>query len=164
MSYRRPMLRRVEFYHDVDAPHPNTLTPCVFAVVRDERGRVLLVQRADTGNWELPGGAVEPGESARDAVKREVEEETRVQITVTGLAGAYTDPGHVIVYTSGEVRQQFALCLHATPVTGEPLSDHTETINAAWFDNANLDDLPIHPSMRLRLAHALRQPDQCHLS
>jgi hypothetical protein len=36
---------------------------------------------------------------------------------VTGLSGVYTDPGHVMVYPDGEVRQQFSLCLHATPTS-----------------------------------------------
>ncbi|MGW1682109.1 NUDIX hydrolase [Saccharopolyspora sp. NPDC002376] len=95
------MPRQTEYYHDPNAPAANSLAPTSFAVVRDAQRRVLLVQRIDTRNWELPGGNVNVGESAPDAAVREVNEEAGVLITVTGLAGVYTDPGHVIVYSSG---------------------------------------------------------------
>ncbi|MEV0704809.1 NUDIX domain-containing protein [Saccharopolyspora sp. NPDC050389] len=158
------MPRQTEYYHDPNAPVANSLAPTSFAVVRDAQRRVLLVQRIDTRNWELPGGKVNVGESAPNATVREVNEEADVLITVTGLADVYTAPGHVMVYSSGEVRQQFAVCFHAKPLRGEPCPDHEETINAAWVETEALDDLPIHPSMKLRLAHALKQPAQVHVA
>jgi len=59
-------------------------------------GRLLLVRRCDTGDWELPGGHVDPGESAAGAAVRETAEESGITVEITGLAGIYTDPGHVI--------------------------------------------------------------------
>ena len=147
--------RVAEYYHDPEAPRANSLRPTVFAAVRDPDGRILLARRADTLNWELPGGKVELGESAVDAVRREVAEETGVVIAVTGVSGVYTDPGHVMVYGSGEVRQQYALCVHAVVVSGEARADHDEMINVAWIVVEELGSLPIHPSMRLRIDHAL---------
>jgi 8-oxo-dGTP diphosphatase len=158
------MARRTEFYHDPQAPAANSLRPTVFASVRDGGGRLLLVRRADTLNWELPGGKVELGESATQAVVREVFEESGIRIQVLGLSGVYTDPGHVMVYLSGEVRQQFALCLHALPLSGRPHPDHDETVSANWFAVADLADLDIHPSVRLRIDHAISDPDVVHIS
>ncbi|MEV0052638.1 NUDIX domain-containing protein [Saccharopolyspora shandongensis] len=155
--------RLSEYYHDPNAPLANSLAPTASAVVRDAQRRVLLVQRIDTRNWELPGGKVNIGESALDAVVHEVNEESDILVTVTGLSGIYTDPRHVMVYSNGEVRQQFAVCFHATPLRGEPRPDHEETINAAWVKPEALDALPIHPSMKLRLAQAMTQPAQVHL-
>src|SRR3712207_3957451 len=69
--------------------------PCVGAVVRDEQGRLLLVRRANEpgrGLWSVPGGRVEPGETAADAVVREVAEETGLPVVVTGLAGVVERP------------------------------------------------------------------------
>ena len=60
---------RVEYFHDPSAPAANSLTPTAFAAVRDDLGRLLLVRRIDSGNWELPGGRVELGESAARAVE-----------------------------------------------------------------------------------------------
>lgn len=158
------MARRAEFFHDPRAPAANSLRPTVFAAVRDGGGAILLVRRADTLNWELPGGKVEVGESASQAVVREVGEESGVRIRVLGLSGVYTDPGHVMAYFSGEVRQQFALCFHALPLSGRPRPDDDETIDAGWYDPADLAELDIHPSVRLRVDHAINEPDTVHLT
>jgi 8-oxo-dGTP pyrophosphatase MutT (NUDIX family) len=160
-----PRVARVaEHYHDPAAPPANSLRPTVFAAVRDARGRILLVQRADTRDWELPGGKVDLGESAEDAAVREVAEEAGMAITVTGLSGVYTDPGHVMVYRDGEVRQQFSLCVHAIPVAGLPRPDNDEVIDAAWTTVSDLRGLTIHPAMRLRIDHAITEPGTAHLA
>jgi 8-oxo-dGTP diphosphatase len=67
--------------------------PCVGAVVLDPTGRLLVVQRANppaAGQWSIPGGRVEPGESALDAVVREVREETGLAIRVIREIGTVT--------------------------------------------------------------------------
>lgn len=160
---RGQMPRQAEYYADPAAPAANSLTPTAFAATRDSAGRVLLVQRADTGNWELPGGKVELGESVLDAVVREVTEESGVAIKVTGFSGLYTDPAHVMAYVNGEIRQQFAACFHAIPLGGEPRPDQHETVAAAWFSPTALADLVIHPTVRLRLRHAIDHPDEVHI-
>jgi hypothetical protein len=55
---------RPAYYHETEAPPANAITPTAFAAVRDDQGRLLLVRRSDSGNWELPGGRVELGETA----------------------------------------------------------------------------------------------------
>jgi 8-oxo-dGTP pyrophosphatase MutT (NUDIX family) len=157
-------MARQEFFHDPDAPPATSIAPTAFAAVRDAAGRVLLVRRADTGNWELPGGRVELGESAVIAAEREVAEESGVTIRITDLVGVYTDPGHVIVYpATGEARQQFAVCFHARPVRGAPQPDHDETCEAAWVDPRELSRMPIHPSMGRRITDALSEPRGPHI-
>jgi ADP-ribose pyrophosphatase YjhB (NUDIX family) len=156
---------RTEYYHDDNTPTANSMAPTAFAAVRDDHGRVLLVRRADSGNWELPGGRVELGETATTAAEREVVEESGIAIKVTRLAGLYTDPGHVMVYPdTGEARQQFAVCFHALPIHGQPHADRDETCEAAWIDPTHLDRMPIHPSMRLRIAQALTEPNTPHIA
>lgn len=158
------MRTRLEYFHDPSAPPPNVLVPAAFAVVRDDTGRVLLCRRADTGNWEIPGGSVGIGESALDAVRREVEEETGVLIVVTGVSGIYTDPGYVIAYPTGEVRQQFAVCFHARPRAGAVRPDCDESVQVGWMPPDWLDRLPIHPGVRVRLDAALTDPDHVHVT
>jgi 8-oxo-dGTP pyrophosphatase MutT (NUDIX family) len=157
-------MSRQEYYHDTDRPAANSIAPAAFAAVRDAGGRILLVRRIDSGNWELPGGRIEVGESATTAAEREVVEESGIKIRVTRLAGLYSDPGHVMVYpATGEARQQFAVCLHALPVDGEPHPNNHETSDAAWVEPTHLEQLPIHPSMRQRITDALTEPDTPHL-
>jgi NUDIX domain len=59
---------RQVYFHDPDAPPAAVVAPSVFVVARDERDSVLLVRRRDSGLWELPGGRVDVGESAVDAL------------------------------------------------------------------------------------------------
>lgn len=148
-------MARVDYYHDPGAPLANSLVPSVTAAVRHEDGRLLLIHRVDNDYWALPGGAMELGESVADAAVREVEEETGVEVELVGLVGIYTDPGHVMAYDDGEVRQEFSVCFHARVISGEPRHDSTETKAAKWVDTADVVGLNIHPSMRHRIEDAL---------
>jgi 8-oxo-dGTP pyrophosphatase MutT (NUDIX family) len=155
--------RRRQYFHDRTAPTAHALLPAAFAVVRDAAGRVLLVRRADDGNWELPGGRIDVGESAAATVVREVAEEAGLTVRVTGVAGIYSDPGHVLAYPDGEVRQQVALCFHAIAAGGgDPRADGRETVAASWFQPEDTADLAMHPTMRGRLLNALADPDAVH--
>jgi mutator protein MutT len=153
---------RRQYFHDPSAPVPAGLLPAAYAAVRNGQGQVLLVRRADDGNWELPGGRVEIGETASEAVVREVAEEAGVTVKLTGVLGVYSDPDHVLAYPDGEVRQQFAVCFHARVIDGEPRPDHDETIAAEWYDYDETRRLTMHPAMRLRLEHALTDPGRVH--
>lgn len=157
------MSHLAEYYHDPRAPKANSLRPTAYAAVRDADDRLLLVRRSDTRAWELPGGAVEIGETCRQAAVREVLEESGVQVRITGLSGLYSDPGHVIVHPDGEVRQEFALCFHAEPVSGRPRPDQNETVAAGWVSVVDLDGLAIHPSMRSCIDNAVYHPQVVHI-
>jgi ADP-ribose pyrophosphatase YjhB (NUDIX family) len=147
---------RTEFYDDPAAPEPNSLVVATSAVIVDERGRILLQRRADSGNWALPGGAMEMGESLTDSVIRETKEETGLDIEVTGLVGTYTDARHIIVYSDGEVRRQFNICYTAR-ATGGTLRSSSESTALEFVDPERLALLPIHPTQRLRLTHYLQR-------
>ena len=125
------MVRIREFYQDPTAPRAQDLLPAAFAAVRNVASEVLVVRRIDDGNWELPGGRIEVGETALQAVIREVAEESGVTIEVTGLSGVYSDPSHVLLDPDGAVHQQLALCFHAVPAPAEnsetPRPDGIET-------------------------------------
>jgi 8-oxo-dGTP pyrophosphatase MutT (NUDIX family) len=157
---------RREYDHQPDAPAASWVAPAAFAAARDVTGRLLLVRRCDTGDWELPGGHVDPGESACDAAVRETAEESGITVEVTGLAGIYTDPGHVIADPrTGRVRQRqpFAVCFHARPLYGSPGGDQVETSDARWFTIGDIPALPVRPAMRLRIGHALTPGRPCHI-
>ncbi|MEU6364829.1 NUDIX domain-containing protein [Streptomyces sp. NPDC046931] len=145
---------RIDYLHDPDAPPANSVVPSIVAFVRDKAGRVLLIQRSDNGRWALPGGGHDIGETIGDTVVREVREETGIEVEVVGLSGIYTDPGHVMRYDDGEVRQQFSLCFRARPVGGR-LRTSSETTQVRWVDPADLESLDVHPTMRLRIEHAM---------
>jgi 8-oxo-dGTP pyrophosphatase MutT (NUDIX family) len=143
------------YYHDPAAPVPTVVTPSVFVAVCDRPGRLLLVQRCDSGDWELPGGRVDVGESAVTAAAREVAEESGVVVHVTGLIGLYTDPGHIVRSVSGEVRQQFVVLFRASPVSGRPRPDWRETRAAAWWAPPAVAGLPMQAPVRAWIRDAL---------
>jgi hypothetical protein len=73
---------------------------------------------------------------------------------VVDVSGLYTDPGHVMQYDDGEVRQQFSICFRARPVGGD-LRTSNETTQVRWVAPADLVTLDVHPTMRLRIEHAM---------
>ena len=147
-------MARIDYYNDPNAPQANSIVPSVTAIVRDHAGDLLMVHKTDNNLWALPGGGVDPGESVTEAILREVLEETGVDVEVVRLSGVYTNPRHVMVYDDGEVRQQFSLCFIANPVGGS-LATSVETSEVLYVSVDRLDELNVHPSMRLRIEHGL---------
>ena len=109
-------------------------TPVVVvgAVVLDDRGRLLVVQRANppgVGRWTVPGGRVEFGEPLADAVAREVLEETGLTVAVGGLAGVaeiHEPPFHVVSLD------------HHARVTGGSLRAGDDAAAVAWLGRGEL--------------------------
>ncbi|MCX4669963.1 NUDIX domain-containing protein [Streptomyces sp. NBC_01381] len=147
-------MSRVDHFRDPDAPKANSVVPSVTAVVLDDAGQLLLIHKTDNDLWALPGGGHDIGERVGDTVVREVLEETGITVEIDSIVGLYTDPQHVLAYDDGEVRQQFSICFRAHP-TGGSLRTSSESKEVRWVDPADLDDLDIHPSMRLRIQHGL---------
>ncbi|WP_378736674.1 NUDIX hydrolase [Nocardia brasiliensis] len=145
-------MARTEYYNDPNAPKPNSIVVAATAFVLNDHDQVLLIQRSDNGLWAPPGGGHDFGESIAETAVRETLEETGIEIQVTGLVGLYTDPRHVMAYSNGEVRQQFAICFRAVP-TGGDIRTSRESPSVRWVDEGDLDSLAIHPSIRLRIDH-----------
>jgi 8-oxo-dGTP diphosphatase len=61
----------------------------VAAVITDDHGRALLIQRRDNGHWEPPGGVLELDETVEDGLRREVREETGLDVQLGPLTGVY---------------------------------------------------------------------------
>ncbi|MFE9538509.1 NUDIX domain-containing protein [Streptomyces sp. NPDC006691] len=152
-------MSRIDYFRDPNAPKANSVLPSVTAVVRDDTGRLLLIHKTDNNLWALPGGGHDIGERIGDTVVREVLEETGIAVEIDSVSGLYTDPQHVLAYDDGEVRQQFSICFRAHP-TGGTLRTSSESKEVRWVDPADLDDLDIHPSMRLRITHGLDETRQ----
>jgi len=148
--------RKIDYHDDPAAPEPNSLVPAVSVVVARDDGAILLIRRTDNENWALPGGAIELHESVRQAAIRETREETGIDCEITGLAGIYSNPRHVIHYTSNdEVRREFSILLTARPVAGQPTTS-AESREVRWVHPPDLARYTMDQSMRKRIDDYLR--------
>lgn len=124
------------------------------AIIFDEGGKVLLTRRTDNGLWCLPGGAMEPGESAAEACVREVAEETGLQVRVKRLVGVYSDPDQLVVYPDGTKVHIVALSFEAEVLGGE-MELSSETTDIGYFTLAEIESMPmVMPHVR-RMEDAL---------
>lgn len=145
------MARRIDYYDDPSAPKANSLVPSVNVVVVNDSGELLMIRRSDNDNWAAPGGAIDLGESVSQAAIRETKEESGIDCEITGIVGIYSDPKHVILYTSnGEARQEFSIVLTARPLGGEPTPSN-ESTEARWITPSDAQTLTMDRSMRLRI-------------
>ena len=109
------------------------------ALIFDEaREKILMTQRSDNSRWCLPGGGMDPGESASETCIREVMEETGLEVRVIRLIGVYTTPDMLIEYRDGNKIQPVAFSFEAE-VTGGELGLSDETIDFGWYTVAEID-------------------------
>ncbi len=149
------MGRRIDYYDDPEAPKANSLVPSVNVVVVNDAGDILMIRRSDNENWAVPGGAIDLGESMTQAAIRETKEESGIDCEITGLVGIYTDPKHIILYTSnGEARQEFSILLTARPIGGTP-TPSDESTEVRWVKPSEVTGYDMDRSMRMRIEHYL---------
>ncbi len=141
----------------------NSTTPrhsvSVAAVITDEHGRALLIQRRDNERWEPPGGVLELGESIHDGLRREIREETGLDVEPDALTGVYKNMTRGIV----------ALVFRCTATGGE-LTVNEEVTAFRWATPAEVSDLTaeayavrILDALRDHGAPAIRQHDGTHV-
>ena len=145
------MSRRIDFYDDPKAPAANSLVPSVNVVVVNNEDSILMIQRSDNGNWAVPGGTIDLGESLAQAAVRETLEESGIECEITGIVGIYSDPRHVILYKSnGEVRQEFSIVLTARALSGQP-TPSSESNQVRWVAVSEIPRYTMDRSMRIRI-------------
>lgn len=116
----------------------------VSGVIVDDDGRALLIQRRDNQRWEPPGGVLELGESIYDGLRREVREETGLDVEPVALTGVYKNMNRGIV----------ALVFRCKATGGKPIiSDETEAFR--WVTEIEIRQLASE-------AYAVRVLDALH--
>jgi 8-oxo-dGTP diphosphatase len=116
-------------------------------VVRDD-GRVLVIRRDDNGHWEAPGGVLELDESFEAGVRREVLEETGLEVAVERLTGVYKNLTHGIV----------ALVYRCRPVGGEPHATE-EAREIHWMTKEEVQSAMV-PAFGVRVLDAFEDEPQ----
>jgi 8-oxo-dGTP pyrophosphatase MutT (NUDIX family) len=119
-------------------PQP-LLCPCTRVVLEDAQGRILLQARSEpAGVWGLPGGHIELGESALQAARREILEETGLRVTALVPFGHASEPSRErVVLPNGDACHYHAMLFHCHEFEGQPHpADHNESERLDWFDPA----------------------------
>ncbi|MEU4624678.1 NUDIX domain-containing protein [Actinoplanes sp. NPDC023801] len=126
--------------------HDLLMLPGVSAVVRNDRGQILLGRRSDDGSWGLPAGAIDPGEQPADAVVREIYEETGVLAEIDRIGGVALNRA---IYPNGDVCEYLNVWFRCHAVSGDPRVNDDESTEVAWFEPDALPELD--PLSRLRI-------------
>ncbi|MBI2832537.1 MAG: NUDIX domain-containing protein [Chloroflexi bacterium] len=134
----------------------------VGAVIQDDTGRVLLVKHTPArggfwqGKWICPGGALEPGETIEEGIRREVSEETKLEIElVSPLA-----PFDRIVKAGGAVTLHVIYICYLARITGGQLQVGSDINEAVWVEKEHIPDIwdDLHEDTRklLRIAKVVQ--------
>ncbi|MBN2325677.1 MAG: NUDIX domain-containing protein [Candidatus Omnitrophica bacterium] len=120
--------------------------PGVRAIILNNQGEVLLQRRTDMDLWGLPVGAVELDETAQEAVRREVLEETGIVVQTIEPMALHTGPSQRFQYPNGDQVQGFAITFIIRSWTGRPEADGVEGSDLRFWPVESLppDMVPIH--------------------
>ena len=133
------------------------------AVIFDSPGeKVLLTRRTDNGRWCLPGGAMDPGESASECCAREFLEETGLVVTVGRLIGVYSTPHRITEYADGNRKQALDLVFEAVRISGE-LSVSDETTKLGYFSPEQMKSMDVMELFHERVNDAFARQGQAFL-
>lgn len=117
---------------------------------------VLLIERGNSpyeGLWSLPGGTIEFGETAEDAARREVEEETGLICKIEGLAGVYDV---IDRDEAGKVTLQYVIATYyGRADDGEPKARH-DVRQVQFFALDSTKDLKLTHGTQFVIDHAWR--------
>ncbi|MEU8761333.1 NUDIX domain-containing protein [Streptomyces sp. NPDC048659] len=144
-----------DFIRDIraSAGHQLLFLPGVSAVVFDDRGRVLLGRRADTGMWAVIGGIVEPGEQPAACAVREVYEETGVHCVTERIVLVQT-LRKPVVYPNGDRCQFMDVSFRCRAVGGEARVNDDESLEVGWFETDRLPEMKRFSYFRIEQALA----------
>lgn len=109
--------------------HPLWLSGVTAVVVRERE--VLLIRRADTGEWAPVAGIIEPGEHPAGTAEREIAEEAGVDAVVERIAGV--DVTDEVIYDNGDRARYLVVVVRCRWVDGDPHPVDGEALEARWF-------------------------------
>jgi ADP-ribose pyrophosphatase YjhB (NUDIX family) len=116
------------------------------AVIFDERDRLLLIQRNDGGEWCMPGGAADVGESPSQVAEREAREETGLEVRATGVLGVYDSRR-----LHGAEQPQTYNVAFACEVVGGELTTTNESLDFGWFTRADAAEVSLYRGHRVKV-------------
>lgn len=115
----------------------------VAGIIIDGEGRILVVKRRDNGAWQPPGGVLEMDETIEEGLRREIQEETGIEIHIDRLTGVYKNMRLGVI----------ALAFRCGP-SGGTLRTSSETEEARWMSTQEVESF-MSPAFAIRVRDAL---------
>jgi 8-oxo-dGTP pyrophosphatase MutT (NUDIX family) len=141
--------------------HQSILLPSASILIFNEEGKLLVGLQGDRNVWVIPGGAVDPGESAVDAAIREAYEETGLHIEITGIFGVFGGPDFKVTYPNGDSADYIMTTFNARAVGGNLHALDGEFADLRFVTKDELMQLELAHWARLVLPHAFDEnPDR----
>jgi ADP-ribose pyrophosphatase YjhB (NUDIX family) len=115
---------------------------CSAVLFDEKREKVLLTRRADNGQWCLPSGGVDPGESVTEACEHEVWEETGLRVRVERLTSVFSDPNRLVIYSDGNQFQIITINFEIKMIGGK-ISLSNETTDIGYYSLVEIGNMDI---------------------
>ncbi|MBO5620970.1 MAG: NUDIX domain-containing protein, partial [Butyrivibrio sp.] len=128
--------------------HDLVMTVGCGVLVENEKGQILLQKRSDTGEWCVPGGALEPGETYIEAAQRELSEEVGIKVENLELFGLYSGDDREIHYPNGDVVYSLSVIFKTKSYFGEISDSDSEVLEHRFFDRNSIPKELFYPDAR----------------
>jgi 8-oxo-dGTP pyrophosphatase MutT (NUDIX family) len=147
------MGERIDYLNDPATPKATSVVPSANVIVVNDQGEILMIRRTDNGNWAVPGGGMDLGESITETAVRETREETGI-MRDHRPGGDLHQPGSRDPLHQQRRGATGVLDRVHCPAGGE-LRASSESSEPRWVPPEAVRDLQMHPSMRQRIDHYL---------
>ena len=117
-------------------------------LVENREGKVLLQKRSDTGEWCVPGGALELGETYAEAATREVREEVGIEVSNLKLFGLYSGDDRMIHYPNGDKVYSLSFIFTTRNYSGEISDSDSEVLEHRFVSREEIPDDLFIPDAR----------------
>lgn len=112
-------------------------------IMENEDGDILMIRRTDNGGWGLPAGSLEENEDIEGCIRREVREETGLELLQLEVIGISSRPERESVeYPNGDQVQYFVVEFYSNSWEGQFFSDSDEVSDIRFFPIDDVDRLP----------------------
>lgn len=128
--------------------HDLIMTVGCGVLVENDKGQVLLQKRSDTGEWCVPGGALEPFETYKEAAARELFEEVGIHVTDLELFGLYSGDDRIIKYPSKDVVYSLSVIFTTKSYSGTISDEDSEVLEHRFFSRNEIPENLFEPDAR----------------
>lgn len=128
------------------------MSPGVTAAIFNEKGQILVQQRSDTGDWNLPGGVYEIGEEPVETLMREVYEETGLDVRAKRLVGVYAGQDWMVTYPNQD-QMAYINCFFEAEIHSGELRKDAESLDLRFVYPDELPE-PFAPQHRRLIQYA----------